>query len=472
MTKLVIVKFGGSAIGSNGESISEIVKRINDLKKDSKVIAVFSAPLTMHNEKTRSLTDIILEQGKNAEKGITPSLDIVKLTYQKILEMVNSENKEECKNIINLHLEKAQKALDEAFASKEFADEVRSRALAFSGEILMSHVMNYILRSDGIKADAVRFDDWPIITDNNIESTNFLTSESREKMGKITELVEENQVVVIGGFIGKTVDNVTTTYERGGSDRTAANLGILFYKKYETSIDFEKDSAVVSADPKIVESGLSDVIQLSYNEARLAGMFGMKILDPIAIKEIVENGIDMPITITNMNNPEKITMIKRMPDEQKDHPIKIVTGKENCAIFRIETSCIQKLLTSLEKDKRYSEFVILSPFTKDGIEFSRILFLDGDYVKRNEKYLLGFDSLATITYNRGVITLIGDEMWRVQQVASKTSAKIGESGLNILNMDAQEETSRIIIVVEDAKDNISKAINAIHKEILEINFIK
>ena len=471
MTKLVVVKFGGSAIGPDGSSIPEIVKRINDLKKDSKVIAVFSAPLTMHDGKMRSLTDVVLEQGRNAESEINPSLDIVKSTYQKILEMINSENKEGCKNTIDSHLEKAQKALDEAFRNKEFADEIRSRALAFSGEILMSHVMNYVLRSNGIKTDAVKFDNWPIITDNNIESTNFLTPESREKMGKTAELVEENEVVTIGGFIGKTVDNVTTTYERGGSDRTAADLGILFHKKYETSIDFEKDSAVVSADPKIVRSGLSQVIQLSYNEARLAGMFGMKILDPIAIKEIVENGVDMPITVTNMKNPEKVTTIKRALDEQKGHPIKIVTGKENCAIFRIETSCIQKLLTSLEKDKRYSEFIILSPFTKDGIEFSRILFLDGDYVKRNEKYLLGFDSLATITYNRGVITLIGDEMWRVQQVVSRTSTKIGESGLNILNMDAQEETSRIIIVVEDAEDNINKAINAIHEEISKINFV-
>lgn len=368
-------------------------------------------------------------------------------------------------------MKRQKKTLDEAFESKEFVDEVRSRALAFSGEILMSHVMNYILRSNKIKAETVDFEDWPIITDNNIESTNFLTSESRTKMDKTAELVEQNEVVTIGGFIGKTVDNVTTTYERGGSDRTAADLGILFHKSYETSIDFEKDSAVVSADPKIVESGLREVHQLSYNEARLAGMFGMKILDPIAIKEIVENGVDMPITVTNMKNPDKITTIKRILDEQKGHPIKIVTGKENCAIFRIETNSIQKLLTSLDKDKRYSEFVILSPFTKDGIEFSRILFLDGDYVKRNEKYLLGFDSLATITYNRGVITLIGDEMWRVQQVASRTSAKIGEAGLNILNMDAQEETSRIIIVVEDTKDNIRKAISAIHQEISEINFI-
>lgn len=470
MTNLIIVKFGGSAIGPNGETIPKIIQRITNLKTDSKVVAVFSAPLTIHDRKKRSLTDVILEQGKNAENGIKPSLDIVKSTYQKILELVDENNKENCEKTINFHLEKAQNALDEAFNNKEFANEVRSQALAFSGEILMSHVMNHILKSNNIKTEAMEFEDWPIVTDNNIEFTNFLTAESREKMGKIVELVENNEVVTIGGFIGKTVDNVTTTYERGGSDRTAADLGILFHKKYETSIDFEKDSSVVSADPKIVDTELREVIQLSYNEARLAGMFGMKILDPIAIKEIVENGVDIPITITNMKYPEKITTIKRNLEEQKGHPIKIVTGKENCAIFRIETSAVQKLLTSLEKDKHYSEFIILSPFTKDGIEFSRILFLDADYVKRNEKYLLGFDSLATITYNRGVITLIGDEMWRVQQVASRTSAKIGEAGLNILNMDAQEETSRIIIVVEDTHDNIAKAIKSIHQEISKVNF--
>ena len=471
MTNLIIAKFGGSAIGPDGISIPQIIERVNSLKKDSKVIAVFSAPLTLHNEKKRSLTDVVLEQGKNAENGIRPSLDIVKIAYQKILQMVNDDNKKDCGNVIDIHLKKAQVSLDDAFENKEFADETRSKALAFSGEILMAHVMNYILRSNQIKTDAVEFDDWPIITDNNIEYTNFLRTESNERMGGILNLVENNEVVTIGGFIGKTVEGITTTYERGGSDRTAADLGILFHKKYDTSIDFEKDSSVVSADPKIIELGLREVSQLSYNEARLAGMFGMKILDPIAIKEIVEHGVDMPIRITNIKNPEKITIIKRELGEHKGHPIKIVTGKENCAIFRIETNSIQKLLTSLEKDRRYSEFVILSPFTKDGVGLSRILFLDGDYVKRNEKYLLGFDPLATITYNRGVITLIGDEMWRVQQVASRTSAKIGESGLNILNMDAQEETSRIIIVVEDAEENIKKAIKAVHEGITEINFI-
>ena len=92
-------------------------------------------------------------------------------------------------------------------------------------------------------------------------------------------------------------------------------------------------------------------------------------------------------------------------------------------------------------------------------------------LRKNEKYVLGFDPLVTITYNRGLITLIGDEMCRVQQIVSKTSAKIGQSVLNILNMDAQEETSRIIVVVEDYGNNIKKAISSIHEERSNIKFI-
>jgi len=151
--------------------------------------------------------------------------------------------------------------------------------------------------------------------------------------------------------------------------------------------------------------------------------------------------------------------------------LKIVTGKKNCAILRIESSSAKNLLESLEQEKRYSEFIILSPFTKDGMEFARILFLDGNYVNRNEKYILSFDALANISYQRGVITLIGDEMWRVQQIASKASSKVGDAGLNILNLDAQEETSRIIIVIEDSADNIKKAINAVHSERSNIKFV-
>ena len=471
MNKLTIAKFGGSAIGIDGEGIPDIVKRVKDIQNDSKVIVVCSAPLTMINDEKRSLTDIILNIGNNAAKANSFDFSIVEKPYSKILEYVNDKYKNTCKEIIEDFLRSSKDAIDVASSKKEFLDETRSKALAFSGEVLMSHVLNLILKSNGIKSDTIRLEDWPIITDNNIESTNFLFSESIERISKMEEILDVNDVISIGGFIGKTKEGVITTYERGGSDRTAADLGILFHKKYDTIIDLEKDSSVVSADPKIVKEELDAVNELSYNEARLAGMFGMKIVDPIAIKEILENGVEIPLTITNMKSPKMITKIQRKPEDTSGHPLKIVTGKKNCAILRIESEMIRELLVSLDKDKRYSEFIVLSPFTKDGIEFSRVLFLDGDYVKRNEKYILSFDPLATIAYERGVVTLIGDEMWRVQQIASKASSKIGDAGLNILNMDAQEETSRIIIVIEDVGDSVAKAIKSIHSERSKIKFI-
>jgi len=471
MNSIVIAKFGGSVIGVDGISIPIIIQRINSLCKNAKVIAVFSAPLTVVEGKPTSLTDVALQLGKRAEEGKAFDLIILRKTYEKILELVSSEFQEKCRRDIDELLDMVRIELEKAMEKKEFADEVRSLTLAYSGEILMSYVMEYIIQSQGIKSKAVKLENWPIITDSNIESANFLASESNKKVEFLERLLGENQVITIGGFIGRTADGIITTYERGGSDRTAADLGILLHKKFDVKIDLEKDNSVVSADPRIVKEGLTEVHSISYNEARLAGMFGMNILDPIAIKEILENGASLPIVITDMRNPEKTTTIERKTTNGNGHPIKIITGKKNCAILRIEDEFVHKLLESLENKKRYSEFVILSPFTKDGIKFSRILFLDGDYVKRNEKFVLGFDPLASITYNRGVITLIGDEMWRVQQIVSKTSAKIGESGLNILNIDAQEETSRIIVVVEDSGNNIEKAISSIHEERSNIKFI-
>ena len=77
----------------------------------------------------------------------------------------------------------------------------------------MSYVMEYILRSQGIKSKSVKLENWPIITDNNIEYTNFVVSESSKRIEHVEKLLEQNQVATIGGFIGRTTDGIITTYE-------------------------------------------------------------------------------------------------------------------------------------------------------------------------------------------------------------------------------------------------------------------
>ena len=53
-----------------------------------------------------------------------------------------------------------------------------------------------------------------------------------------------------------------------------------------------------------------------------------------------------------MKDPKKITTIKRSPGDDGSHPLKIVTGRENCAIIRMERDAAQNLLTSLEHEKK------------------------------------------------------------------------------------------------------------------------
>ena len=148
--------------------------------------------------------------------------------------------------------------------------------------------------------------------------------------------------------------------------------------------------------------------------------------------------------------------------ENDNSLIKIVTGKRNCAIVRMESIAASYLIASLEKDKQYYNFLKLSPYKVDDTEITRLLFLDADYVKRHERHFKAFYPKVEFAYGKGVVTLIGDMMWKMPNIVSTASRTVGDYDINILNLDAQEETSRILIIVDDIDNNVANAIRAIH----------
>ena len=471
MEPLIIVKFGGSALGVDGIKIPVIVDRIKELKKNSKIVSVFSAPLTHYEGKNLSMTDVAIRISKNYASFTPVDIDVLKNVYLKISDKYLSNG---YRKKFESDLEEFNKivivSLKQVAENRRFVDVSRSRILAYSGEIAISCLMNYILKNNDLDSEYIGINDWPIVTDDNFEAANFLLVDSKKHLDSLVNTLKFNDVVCIGGFIGKTIDGLETTYERGGSDRTAADLGILLSSNYDVLIDFEKDNAVLSADPKIISDNLHYVESLSYNEAKLAGMFGMKILDPVAIKDIDDNNLDIPIKITNISDPSHFTKIKKqISAEESEHEskIKIVTGKKNCVIVRMESIAASHLVALLEKQRQYHDFIKLSPFKQDNHEITRFLFLDADYVKRHEKIFRSFYSKVEMVYSRGVVTLIGDSMWKVPKIVSETSSIVSQKDINILNIDAQEETSRIIIVVEN--NSVEEVIKSIHSKGTIIN---
>src|SRR3954464_1187569 len=109
----------------------------------------------------------------------------------------------------------------------------------------------------------------------------------------------KDSVVVMGGFIGSTVDGVTTTLGRGGSDFTAAIVGAgINAEAIEIWTDVD---GMLTAAPTILPGG-HRVKTISFAEAAELAYFGAKVLHPATVVPAIEKNI--PVLILNSRRPE------------------------------------------------------------------------------------------------------------------------------------------------------------------------
>ncbi|KON27223.1 hypothetical protein AC481_05410 [miscellaneous Crenarchaeota group archaeon SMTZ-80] len=459
--KLSVIKFGGKGIGPNGKNIKTIIKRVNEIGKidNHGPIVILSAP--------EGITDLAIRVGISHADPKIPKLDPSCLfsPYIKISERyMKGSHKDDflaelkkCKDIVINTLK-----LVEPF---NFIDRFRARILGYSGEILASSALSHVFCSQGIDSCNIPIDNWPIITDNNFENASFLRKESSRRLRFLLEPLEQKKVIFIGGFIGITADGIETTYERGGTDRTAVDLGILLKECFDVVVYFEKDDMVRSADPKIKgisRKELDRIHHLSYDEAMLAGQFGMRIVNPSAIRDILDSGLDIPLYVTDTNNPKRHTVIKKEELDEAGNPIKIVTGKKDCVILEMEKRKRDSLEDYLKYTKRYHDFLELSPYTKEGNSIARFLLLDGEFVRSNEKDIRAFDKNSTLEYGLGAITLVGNKMAKVPGIAGRAHSALEEKEINILDGFVQNPTSRVVIIVNENK--LENSLSAIHSK--------
>ena len=109
----------------------------------------------------------------------------------------------------------------------------------------------------------------------------------------------EEQVVVMGGFIGSTEEGVTTTLGRGGSDFSASIVGAGIGAE-EIQIWTDVDG-MLTADPTILAGG-HRVKTISFAEAAELAYFGAKVLHPATVLPAIEKSI--PVLILNSRRPE------------------------------------------------------------------------------------------------------------------------------------------------------------------------
>ncbi|MEW6725363.1 MAG: aspartate kinase [Bacillota bacterium] len=122
----------------------------------------------------------------------------------------------------------------------------------------------------------------------------------RVKPKRIIEAAEEGKIVVVAGFQGITDDGEITTLGRGGSDTTAAALGVALNA---VAIDIYTDvDGVMTADPRIVTEA-KPLEKVTYNEICQLAQEGAKVIHPRAVEIAMQKNIPLWIKSTFSDAP-------------------------------------------------------------------------------------------------------------------------------------------------------------------------
>jgi aspartate kinase len=362
-------------------------------------------------------------------------------------------------------LKNYQRQLDDSLVlvNKRFHGTVKAKVLTHGGELPASVLMDYIMRSNGIDSCNITKEDWPIITDDNFESATPNFKLSKNKAKRLIGLLEEGKTVVLGGFLGITSDGLETILGRGGSDLTAVFVSCLLKRKYNVETVLFKEMPVQSADPKKVKGQATEhLISLTYNEAHKASKMGMNIVQGDAIS--MAKQFEQSIKVMSLTKPEDYTTIESRSDFDKT--VKCVTGKSGCAILTMDDTNSRSFEDALRIWENCNDFLDMgTEILETGKRIRDYLFLDSQFLMKNEERLKGFDENLTIEYGVGVVTILGDAMKYASGIASIAIGAIPQ--INIKRGIFAPHTSQIILVVEENK--VGETVAAIHAKRQEMN---
>jgi aspartate kinase len=451
-----VAKFGGSLLDVEGEGIPKIVKRIEEIKtKDGcGPIVVLSAPM--------GITDALIKIGESYTQACQLPLDPVFEVFDRLAGIyVKGKWLKQAQEELANYRALTQATLDAV--NKRFSGNIKARTLTLGGELAMSMLMDYILKSHELDSCSLSMEDWPIVTDDNFEDALPNYELSKKRLHTLIEPLEEGKVVLLAGFLGVTADGLETILGRGGSDLTAVFASCLLKDVYATKTLLYKDVPVQSADPKVVRGQKTEHVNaLTYNEAHKASMMGMKIVQSPAIA--MARRFDQPLIVVPIDESKMYSVIES--EATGGEVVKCLTGKSGCAILSMNDEKSRSFEDSLRIWERRNDFMDLGAETMEtGERIRDFLFLDADFLKKNEEKIKGFDENMRINYGLGVVTLIGDRMKDSPGVASLAISAI--SGINIKRGIFAPHTSQIILVVEEK--NVNATVAAIHQKKQELN---
>jgi len=305
---MLVYKFGGTSVGNAArfEAVADIIRSA----EDPELLVVVSA--------MSGTTNALIAGARAAEEGDEQQSRLIKeqlLTkHLQAVEHLFAGSPE--RSHLAAYMTKCMEDYDRLCLSIATLGELTRRgidAVASLGEQMSNRILAALLRQRGTPAQAIDATTC-IRTDSEFgAATPDMDATRRLVTGQILPLLSKGIVPVVTGFIASNPRGVTTTLGRGGSDYSAAILGV--------SLDADEVwiwtdvNGILTADPKLVREARTLEL-LSYAEAEELAYFGASVLHPKTVTPLAERGIALRI----MNSFEPThpgTLIVSEPDPDR-----------------------------------------------------------------------------------------------------------------------------------------------------------
>lgn len=318
------------------------------------------------------------------------------------------------------------------------------------GEIMSAAIMASTLRRAGIKSVALTGWQAGIVTDSAFGDARIITVET----DYLKSLLATGVVPVVAGFQGATDAGDITTLGRGGSDTTAAAIGVaLAAQRIEIYTDVE---GIMTADPRIVPEARV-LGAMDYSEVFQMASQGSKVIHPRAVELAMQRNIPLIIKSTFSDAPGT-TITNTVLYEQK-------RGKYVTAVAHITR--VAQVVIDTPGDDGSIEYDVFHRLADAGVSVDLI-----NVSPDEKKFIITEDAAETVAEtlnNLGVsvsirsgcakISVIGAGMRGMPGVMAKVVAALREAKVRIL----QTSDSHLTISVLTDEQDLERATKALHR---------
>ncbi|WP_458626274.1 bifunctional aspartate kinase/homoserine dehydrogenase I [Winogradskyella sp. PC D3.3] len=468
-----VLKFGGTSVGS-AENINKVISILDQQSKTTPIAVVVSA--------VGGITDKLLEAGNlacNKNLDYKQKYDMIWSIHNAVIEglFLNPDKdksiqkqQDDLRDIISDKLNNLKSLLNGIYLINELSPKTKDKLLSF-GEKLSSTIIYHTLKSRGLNTSLKNSQEL-IVTDSNFNNAtvNFDITNTN-----IQSFFNSNSspIVLLPGFVSKSINGEITTLGRGGSDYTAA---IIAAAMNADELQIWTDvSGMYTTNPKLVKQA-APIVELSYQEAVELSHFGAKVLYPPTVMPVLKKKI--PIVIKNTLDPDAIgTTITQNVTPNGNSPVKGISNIDNVALLTLQGNGMvgvpgfsKRLFETLAHEKiniilitqSSSEHTICFGISDKDAERAKTVI---DLVFEYEIALHKIDPIV-VESDLSIIAVIGDKMKNHQGISGKMFSTLGKNNVNIRAI-AQGASERNISAVIH-KNDVKKALNSLHEQFFEI----